>query len=400
LRRARGYAPRPIALPDGFINVPNILACGSEMKNTFCLIRDGQATLSQHIGNLENAHTYDDYLHNLELYQRLFRFQIQHIVVDRHPEYLSSKHGRQLAQDNDIRIDEVQHHHAHIAACLADNGWTRHQGKVIGVVMDGLGFGDDGSIWGGEFLLADYLQYQRCGRLRQAPMPGGVQSILQPWRNTVAHLQQLDDWPALQQQYADLPFIQTLSAKPLNTLEQMIQRRLNAPLSSSCGRLFDAVAAAVGICAEQISYEGQAAIELENCITESALQQASPYIFTLKQNTLLEIDPASMWRALLEDLQQGVPTAIISARFHRGLAQAIVDSAVRISRQSGITTIALSGGVFQNQTLFRLCLGLLQQHQLQVLYHQQLPANDGGISFGQAVIAAARATHKETLTCV
>jgi len=400
LRRARGYAPRPIPLPEGFIKQPNILACGSEMKNTFCLIRDGQATLSQHIGNLENAQTYDDYLHNLELYQRLFRFQIQHIVVDRHPEYLSSKHGRQLAQDNDIPIDEVQHHHAHIAACLADNGWARHQGQVIGVVMDGLGYGDDGSIWGGEFLLADYQDYQRVARLQPVPMPGGVQSILQPWRNTYAQLQQLDDWPALQQRYADLPLMQALSAKPLNTLEQMIQRGLNAPLTSSCGRLFDAVAAAVGICADRVSYEGQAAIELESCITESALQQATPYTFTLQQHDLLQINPASMWRELLNDLQQGVPSAYISASFHQGLAQAIVDSVLRISQQSGIHTVALSGGVFQNQTMFRLCLALLQQQQLQVLFHQQLPANDGGISFGQAVIAAARATHRETTTCV
>ncbi|MBC8209770.1 MAG: carbamoyltransferase HypF [Gammaproteobacteria bacterium] len=400
LRRARGYAPRPIPLPDGFINPPNILACGSEMKNTFCLIRDGQATLSQHIGNLENAHTYDDYLHNLELYQRLFRFPLQHIVVDRHPEYLSSKHGRQLARDNDIRIDEVQHHHAHIAACLADNGWARHRGKVIGVVMDGLGFGDDGSIWGGEFLLADYLDYQRIGRLKPAPMPGGVQSILQPWRNTYAQLQQLDDWPALQQRYADLALMQTLSAQPLNTLEQMIRRAINTPLTSSCGRLFDAVAAALGICADHISYEGQAAIELESCITAPALQQASPYLFTLEQHELLEINPETMWRALLQDLQQGTSAAVISARFHRGLAQAIADSVSHISHQSGIRTVALSGGVFQNQTLFRLCLELLRQQPLKILVHQQLPANDGGISFGQALIAAARANLRETTTCV
>ena len=400
LRRARGFAPQPLKLPEGFENSTSIFACGSEMKNTFCLIRDDQATLSQHIGNLENAHTYDDYLHNIGLYQRLFQFNCERIAVDQHPEYLSSKYGRAQAVEQAIPLEEVQHHHAHIAACLADNGWPLKRGKVIGVVLDGLGFGDDGTIWGGEFLVADYEEYERLGRLQPVPLPGGVKAIQQPWRNTYAQLTQLDEWPELKTRYANLELMQDLSGKPLAALDQMMLKGFNSPLSSSCGRLFDAVAAAAGICSTAISYEGQAAIELENCIKAEHLQQVEAYPFCLQQHDLLEISTQAVWPALLEDLHRGAGVSVISARFHRGLAKAIVDMIIRLHQQSGISTVALSGGVFQNRTLFTLCMGLLRQHPLKVLFHQQLPANDGAIALGQAVIAAARATRKEKLICV
>ena len=395
LRRTRGYAPAPISLAEGLLAGGNILACGGELKNTFALVRDDQVTLSQHIGNLENASSYDDYLHNLALYQKLFQFDPDYIAVDKHPEYLSSKYGRALSEELDIPCFEIQHHHAHIAACMADNGWRSEDGAVIGIALDGLGFGDDGSIWGGEFMIADYLGFERVGHFKPVPMPGGSQSILQPWRNTYAQLGSCFDWLTISEKYADLELIQFLETKPLSTFDQMILSGLNSPMTSSCGRLFDAVAAAIGICRNGISYEGQAAIELENMVGQEELTQFPPYPFELTDG---EVDPEPMWRALLDDLQNGTEVSTIAARFHLGLANIIVQTAVEISQQNNIKTIALSGGVFQNKTLFRLCLEQLQQKNLRVLFHQQVPANDGGLALGQAVITAAL-LHEEKSLC-
>lgn len=387
-RRARGYAPAPIQLAEDFSGV-NILACGSEMKNTFCLIRDGLATLSQHIGNLDNAQTYDDYLYNLALYQRLHQFTPQAIAVDLHPEYQSSKYGRQLAAELQIPLIEVQHHHAHISACLADNHWQPEQGKVIGIALDGLGFGSDNTIWGGEFLLADYQGFERGARIKPTAMPGGNQASLEPWRNTFAHLATHADWPQIATQFTDLAFIQQLKDKPLTTIEQMMSRGLNSPLSSSCGRLFDAVAFTLGICPERQSYEGQAAIELEALLDQHNWQDVEAYSFTIERNDLLEINPAPMWSSLLNDLQAGAEPSLIAARFHLGLAQVITRVATQLSADSGISSIALSGGVFQNKSLLQACQRLLQQQSFEVLIQHQVPANDGGLSLGQAAIAAA-----------
>ncbi len=394
-RRARGYAPAPLTLPEDLDSALNIVACGAELKNTFCLLRGNQATLSQHIGDLEDAQTCDDYENSVQLYRKLFQFDPQCIAVDRHPEYLSSKYGRALAAELGIPLVEVQHHHAHVAACLADNGWSQAQGRVIGITLDGLGYGDDDTIWGGEILLADYRHFERRARLKPAPMPGGTQAILEPWRNTLAQLQTHADWSALSQRHAGLPLFRLFAAKPLPTLEQMILSGFNSPLTSSCGRLFDAVAAALGLCANSISYEGQAAIELENCIGAGQLRDGEPYLFALENQTLAEINPAPMWPQLFNDLSKGVPFGVISARFHRGLAKALVENAVFISRDSGIDTVALCGGVFQNQSLLRLCREGLEARGLQVLLHRQVPANDGGLSLGQAAIASARINQDE-----
>jgi len=389
-RRARGYAPSPMNLVDDLKSEFNILACGGELKNTFCLLKDGQAILSQHMGNLENVQTYDDYLKNLDLYSRLYQFESDAIVIDQHPEYLSSKYGRELANQQNKPLIEVQHHHAHIAACLVDNQWSNTQGQVIGVVLDGLGFGNDGTLWGGEFMLADYHDFKRLGRFKPTAMPGATQCMRQPWRNTYAQLLTHTNWQQVTQDYAKLELIRYLSEKPLETLHRMIDSNTNAPLASSCGRLFDAVAAAVGIQRDEISYEGQAAIELEALINTTLLETEVAYPFQLEHNELIEINPQPMWLQLLNDLSEGLSPAIISTRFHKGLAKIICTTVSRIQQHSGINTVALSGGVFQNRSLLQLTTELLQQHNINVLCHQQIPANDGGLAIGQVAIAAAR----------
>ncbi len=390
LRRARGYAPAPVTLPDDLVTTTSILACGGELKNTFALLRNDQVTLSQHMGNLENSLTYDDYCRSLALYKRLYQFEPQTIAVDKHPEYLSSKYGRAYAQELDIPCFEIQHHHAHIAACLADNDWKLEDGSVIGIALDGLGFGADASIWGGEIMIADYLDFERVARFKPVAMPGGSQAILQPWRNTYSQLSSCLDWSAISEQYANLELVQFLKKKPLATFDQMILSGLNTPMTSSCGRLFDAVAAAVGICRDGISYEGQAAIEFENRVNQEELLLSSPYRFELSDGDLMEINPQTMWLGLLEDIQSGLGVSTIAARFHLGLANILVKAVARISKQTGIQTVALSGGVFQNRTLFKLCIRQLEHNQLTPLFHQQIPANDGGLALGQAVIAAAQ----------
>jgi len=392
LRRARGYAPMPIVLPPGFSDSVAVLACGAELQNTFCLLSDNKAMLSPHIGNLENAASYADYLEQYSVYQRIFQFEPEVVAVDSHPEYLSSKFGRQLhTQNGATHLFEVQHHHAHIAACLADNLWPRDGGKVIGIAMDGLGYGDDGSLWGGEFLVADYVSSIRVGRLNRIAMPGATQAISQPWRNTVANLVQHPQWGELAERYKQLGLMQYFQSKPLTSLTRMIQTAQHAPLSSSCGRLFDAVAAAAGICRDEISYQAQAAIELEHFASLANIETLTPYPFTLVSNEeLTEISTLSLWPELLNDLQHDVSRQVIAARFHLGLAQAIAEMAVHLANVHQLKTVALSGGVFHNRVLRPLCSEYLLQAGLNVLTHSTIPAGDGGLSLGQAVIASAR----------
>lgn len=392
-RRARGYAPVPVNMPEKLHNI-NILACGSELKNTFCLQRDGKATLSQHIGNLDNTKTFQDYLYNLKLYHQLFQFKPQAIAVDMHPHYQSSKYGRQLANELRIPLIEVQHHHAHIASCLAENNWYSENGKVIGVAMDGLGFGKDGSMWGGEFLVADYQKFERKARLKPVPMPGGNKASLEPWRNTFAHLHTHCDWSLISKQYSTVQVMLHLDEKPLKIISQMMKNSVNSPPSSSCGRLFDGVAFALGICPDRQSYEGQAAIELENLIDKNDWLNATAYPFAIENKKLLEINPAPMWSALLNDLNCTVSPSTIAASFHLGLAQAIAQTIQTISASTGIMTVALSGGVFQNISLLEACQKLLKKQSFTVLTQQQVPANDGGLSLGQVAIAAAQLGQK------
>lgn len=389
LRRARGMAPAPIKLPTGFEHAPDLLAMGGELKNTFCLVQDGQAIVSQHMGDLEDARTFGDYLANLDLYQQLFQHEPRLIAIDRHPEYLSSKEGISLATARELPLIEVQHHHAHIAACMADNGIPLDSPPLLGIALDGLGYGENDEIWGGEFLLADYCQFERVGQLEAHPMLGNAQAMREPWRNTYAQLSQLFDWNELRAEFGQLPLFQELLQRPLVTFDAMMKHGRNAPKASSAGRLFDAVAAAMGICRSSVSYEGQAAMEMEACIVST--DRGLGYDFSIQDHV---ISARPMWRQLLEDLCHQQDTATMAARFHVGLAQAVVRNAVSLCKHHSFDTVALSGGVFQNRTLLTLCRQSLEAEGFRVLTHRQVPANDGGLALGQAVIAAAHSIRR------
>ena len=359
LRRARGYAPGAIPLPAGFQAAPDLLATGGEQKNTFCLLKNSAAILSQHIGDLEDARTYDDYRRNIAHYTALFEHTSTAIAADAHPEYLSSKYAR----DSGLPLIEVQHHHAHVAACLAENGWALDAPPVLGIVLDGLGWGEDGTIWGGEFLLADYRTARRLAMFKPIAMPGGTAAVREPWRNLYAHLAA-----------AGLP------QPPQPTLDAMIRSGINSPLASSCGRLFDAMAAALNICRDRQGYEGEAASRLEALV---GLEREQGY----KLEVSKWIDPAPLWHAVQHDLHARTPHSVMAARFHRGVANSVVAMARRLS---GFDTIVLSGGCFQNAVLFTLIERQLREAGFRVLSHSAVPTNDGGLSFGQAVVAAAR----------
>jgi hydrogenase maturation protein HypF len=400
VRRARGYAPAPLLLPEGFADTPAVLAMGGELKNTFCLARDAQAIVSHHIGDLEDALTYADYRRAVAQYLRLFEYEPQVIALDLHPEYLSRKIGYELAQASQIPVVEVQHHHAHLAACMAENGVAFDALPMLGVALDGLGYGDDGTLWGGEFMLADYRGYTRLGRFKPVAMPGGTRAIDEPWRNAYAHLRAAFDWYGFTRHYSGLEMQQFLSGRPRAALDSMIAQRVNSPLASSTGRLFDAVAATLGVCRERVLYEGQAAIELEALVDQHTLRNdsdAHAYPFELTNTVpggLRCIEPRPMWEALLDDLLRCTPVPVIAARFHKGVAIAIVRMveclADLLTGPADARSVALSGGVFQNRILFEQVATRLGEAGFRVLTHRQVPANDGGLSLGQAVIAAAR----------
>ena len=400
LRRGRGYAPASLALPAGFGGTPPVLALGAELKNTFCLLRGDRAILSQHIGDLGGARTFDDYRAAVADYQRLFDVRPEVIAIDRHPEYRATKIGRAMAEtDRRLRLIDVQHHHAHVAACMAENGVALDAPPVLGVALDGLGLGADGTFWGGEFLLADYRHCKRVGTFKPVALLGGERAMLEPWRNTYAHLMAEMGWPPFETSYRQLGLYDFFATRPRGALDAMLRSGTGSPLASSCGRLFDAVAAAIGICRERALYEGQAAMELEAIVDERTLrdeneERAYPFtIGTLDGNGLPYVEPLPMWQALLDDLMTSTPRPVIAARFHRGLAAAIVRMVERVTRDApdtGIGTVALSGGVFQNRVLLEQVQTRLQTMGFGVLTHRQLPAGDGGLALGQAVIAAAQ----------
>ncbi|MEH2395331.1 MAG: carbamoyltransferase HypF [Nostoc sp.] len=398
IRRARGYAPAPISLPLGFQNVPRILAMGSELKSTFCLLREGEAILSQHLGDLENGAAFNAYQDTLNLYLNLFEHKPEVIAIDKHPEYLSSKLGKELADTNQIKIYPIQHHHAHIAACMAENGIPLNSPPVLGIALDGLGYGDDGTLQGGEFILADYRKFRRLATFKPVVMIGAEQAIYQPWRNTYAQLISANLWNDCQQQYSDLEIVKFLNKKPLKLFNQLMEKGINSPPASSVGRLFDAVAAAIGICRDECSYEGQAAIAMEAIVDVNSLNNDKetpiyPFNFIFSDRIYC-IDPRPMWQALLNDLQQQIPEPVMAAKFHKGLANAIVEMVKHLCEENLINQVVLTGGVFQNCILLEQVTKRLQTLGIKVLTHSLVPANDGGLSLGQAVIAAAQLIHE------
>ncbi|MFZ6654636.1 carbamoyltransferase HypF [Undibacterium sp. TJN19] len=404
LRRARGYAPRSIALPAGFENADQILAYGAELKSTFCLVKQGTAILSQHQGDLEDVCTFDDYEHNLALYQRLFEFSPRYLALDHHPEYICNKLARSDIGTAPLPVIEVQHHHAHIASAMAENQITLSHPPVLGIALDGLGLGDDGTLWGGEFLLADYCNFKRVGRFKPVAMPGAAQAIKQPWRNSYAQIVNSMRWNDFIEKYGNTALAKFLAGQPITTLHAMMQDKLNCPVASSAGRLFDAVAGAIGLHAAQVQFEGQAAMELEMLVDKDLLENYlhggdgdkgghQAYRFSIESATdtqLLELNAASIWPQLLGDLQQDVANKRIATRFHAGLITGICDMVDQLQQKYGFHDIALSGGCMQNAVLLEGLSQSLSKRKLNCLSHAQVPANDGGVALGQAVIAAAR----------
>jgi hydrogenase maturation protein HypF len=377
IRRSRGYVPEPIRVSGGFPRP--VLACGAELKNTFCLAKGRHAFVSHHIGDLENAETLQSFTEGIEHFSRLFDIAPQAVAYDLHPEYLSTKYALDL---DGVDLIGVQHHHAHIASCLADNGIDGSAaGPVIGVAFDGTGYGTDGTIWGGEFLIATPADFRRAGHLAPVPMPGGAAAIRQPWRMAAAYL----DAAGLDGAVAGLEVTRRNAAR-WETIIAMARRRFNAPLTSSAGRLFDAVAAILDL-RDEISYEGQAAIALEQLADQ---KEKGAYGATSEPGDPFLMSGTDLFRAATEDLKAGVAREIIAARFHNGLARLIRDGCVLLRERSGLDTVALSGGVFQNQLLLRRTVSGLENTGFTVLQHSRVPCNDGGISLGQAVVAAAR----------
>jgi hydrogenase maturation protein HypF len=408
LRRARGYAPAPLPLPPGFEAAPQLLGMGGELKATFSLVKDGEAVLSQHQGDLENAETFNDYRRTLSLYAKLFDHRPAALIADQHPEYLSAKLARQRARAEPVALIEVQHHHAHVAACLAENLYPLDAPPALGIVLDGLGWGDDGTIWGGEFLLADYRSYERLGLFKPVAMLGGARAARQPWRNLYAHLMAEMGWAEFEMNFAELELYADLARRPRATLDAMTRNGINAPKASSCGRLFDAVAAALNICRERQAYEGEAAARLEAIVDPAAIlgdgeELAYPFaIPNMPDSGLPYIEPLPMWRAILGDLIRGAPAPLIAARLHKGLAKIVVAMARKLAAPDDkggarFDTIALSGGCFQNRVLFEEVVRGLERERFRVLTHAQVPAGDGGLALGQAAIGAARLIDAEKM---
>jgi hydrogenase maturation protein HypF len=373
IRRSRGYVPEPVTVDLEFPRP--VLAVGAELKNTFCLAKGRHAFVSHHIGDLENAETLRSFTEGIEHFRRLFDVDPQVVAHDLHPEYLSTKYALDL---DGVELAGVQHHHAHIASCLADN---RVDGPVIGVAFDGTGYGTDGTIWGGEFLVADLAGFERGGHLAPVPMPGGAAAIRNPWRMAAAYLDAA---------YSGAPpdglaVVQRNSAH-WGAVVAMGRRGVNSPVTSSAGRLFDAVAALLGV-RDAINYEGQAAVELEQLADPA---EAGCYLAQIGNHDPFGISGCDLVREAAGDIAAGTPRELVAARFHNGVAALIEAGCVLLRKRHGLATVALSGGVFQNLLLLRAAVARLEARGFRVLVHSRVPCNDGGISLGQAVVAAAR----------
>lgn len=377
LRRARGRVPGTLPLPQGFESAPQIVAYGGQMKGAICLIKNGQALLGHHLGELDEALTWEAFQQADRDYAALFDHKPRVVAVDLHPDFRASRHGTARAEAEGLSLQEVQHHHAHLAACMGENLWPLDGGTVAGIILDGLGLGPDGTVWGGEILLGDYLGFERVTHLSSAPLVGGDRAQAEPWRNALARIDKagLSDW-------ADDLFPEA----PRDMLRMAASRRLNAPMSTSAGRLFDAVAACLNICAMGQSYEGEAAMTLEALALKApAEEQWGAYQMP---QTPDGFDVTEMFKAIREELNTNTSPQTIAWRFHAGLAQTFASAAKELVDQGRAKAVALSGGCFQNALLLDLTIQALGDTPY--LIHTKTPANDGGLALGQALVAAAR----------
>jgi hydrogenase maturation protein HypF len=375
-RRSRGYAPEPVSLS---IELPvPLLACGGHLKNTFCLGKGQKAFLSHHIGDLENLETLTSFREGIEHFSRLFDIYPQALAYDLHPEYLATKY----ALDSDIAQKiGVQHHHAHIASVMAEHGLSE---PVIGVAADGTGFGTDGAIWGCEILLADLTGFERLAHLAYIPLVGGEQAVHQPWRVAATYLAQIYGDAFLN---LDIPLVHSLDRAKWHVLTQMIQKGINSPPTSSLGRLFDAVAALLGL-RNEVYYEGQAAVELE--MLAASVDISEPYPFFIAEQTPAKLNVSPMFESIVRDIQRDLPAQRIAARFHRSIAELLLAACIAARKQTGRNMVALSGGVFQNRLLLEQLMKRLEEEGFQAFINRRVPPNDGGLSLGQLAVAAAR----------
>ena len=380
IRRARGYVPSPVELDH---EVESILACGAELKNTFCLTKKNYAFVSQYIGDLKDYKTFQYYEEMVGRFQNLFGISPKIVAHDLHPDYLSTQYALNITHRRPkiMRIP-IQHHHAHIVSCLGEN---MMRGKVIGVAFDGIGYGADGNIWGGEFLVADCKDFQRIGQLKYFAMPGGDRAVDEPWRMAISLLVE-----AFGKRIPGIDFMDRWRERIPIVLE-MIEKRINSPLTSSMGRFFDGVSSLLGIC-DVNTYEGQAAMELESEAEHLSISprnlpgQNYRYEIREEKETFI-VDPGWIIRGIVEDLQMRVPKSVIAYKFHNSIADIIKDVSLKIKEKTGIGRIALSGGVFQNRLLLGLALRKLTRRGFICYYQKRVPCNDGGISLGQAIIA-------------
>jgi len=373
LRRSRGYCPFPLLLPFQFEG--QILACGAELKNTFCLTRGNYAFMSHHIGDLENLETLTSFEQGIEHFKRIFNIDPAYIAYDLHPDYLSTKYALSV---NGVPKIGIQHHHAHIASCMCDNGID---GEVIGISFDGTGYGTDEKIWGGEFLVCDYSGFERVAHLEYVPLPGGEKAIKEPWRMAASFLDRIYGESMFE---LGINFVKFLDRNKWTIIRRMIDKGLNSPLTSSSGRLFDAVSALVGV-RQEVFYEGQAAIELEMAADKD---EEGFYSYDLEEfgnGSQVMLEP--IIRGVVTDIADGVSVPTIAGKFHITMAKIILNICLRVRKASGIEKVALSGGVFQNTLLLNKTSALLNGSGFKVYTQHRVPPNDGGIALGQAVIA-------------
>ena len=377
IRRSRGYVPDAIIIPE---NTPSICAAGGELKNTFCLSRDQYAFISHHIGDVANYETMQSFEKGVKHFEHLFKIAPQAYACDMHPNYFTSQYARERARVENKPLIEVQHHHAHLAACLADNDRYLTDEKVIGAIFDGTGYGTDGTIWGGEFLVGNLSGFTREYHLEYIPQPGGDLATRKPSRMALSHLHSVGiEWDNT------YPAVQALTDIEQAALNNQLEKNINAPLTSSMGRFFDAVSALIGVC-QSVNYEGQAAIELEAIADEN---DAGFYPLPISSvSSIIELKP--FWQSLIADLQAGRSQSIISARFHNSLVQLLLTACTDLRQNYDINTVVLSGGVWANQYLLTRSIQTLEANHFEVLIHHRIPSNDGGISLGQLMIAAAQ----------
>jgi len=375
-RRARGYAPRAVTLP---FAVQPLLSAGAELKSAVCLAVGNRAVLSQHIGDLQNSSTLESFGHTVKHLSDILVIKPEMVACDLHPDYLSSR----FAEDSGLPLTRVQHHHAHLASCMAENGLV---GDVIGIIFDGTGYGPDGTVWGGEFLVGGYDSYRRTGHFRPVLLPGGDAAAREPWRMAMAWLYQALGEAAFT---LDHPVVRFLPENERSLFTQILRRGINSPLTSSCGRLFDAVAALLNL-RHIVSYYGQGAIELEALAEDGDEGGGYSYNIVSHEDAPLRLDFSPMFPEILDDIAAGIRRAVIAHRFHRTVASAATEVCLHVAAATGLDRIVLSGGVFQNRLLSEMIYTALTGKGLNVFTHRLVPPNDGGIALGQAAIAGRR----------